>query len=928
FKTLWALFADEELVDTPSEPKTIQQFHHAFRSAFARLRASPVGEPLRAALSSGAHAAAIREHLAWDFCIWPDHHVFGNRRESPPDLPPMPLGRVYVEPVCAPEGPHENPRPIQAKLTSWLGDKPSVAVVQADFGHGKSLSARRLAADLAAAWLNAAAPVDAWFPVFVRCAHAYDASLATMVRRAQRGQLADADGPHLGTDDAALALPTDGQRVLIILDGLDEVHLDAQKLGDLFQHLDDHTTDRCRIVVFSRPALLQGLNGTVRRFRIQSFSNSQIDQWIEAWRTNATDRVDPERLTITRAAIEARGMAELARTPILLFMIAWTWRVEAAEGSDVVDVYGRYFEQLTRSKCVYEPDPVHDKGHKVVRRSAMELRRRLAMRGLVSEDAEPATALLWLLGRIAWESRRKAHVGKALLERHVEVVLRQELELEAGPAFELINRGVMLGLQFEPLTDDLAVETGDRTFRDYLVAWYWRARLTTEPFEEAALLGARLLEEDNESFDFLVALARRGGQAASIARVAEDCFRDERLGNQLGPTSIPREDLRLHLRRVALALRCELGETRLQLADADPVRSLVALHIARGTPAELRMVRIDGCGLDLSNLPLSRSNLENADLHEARLSRADLSGANLCGADLSGQLLGGVKLSDARFRGANLEGANLRSAMLVGADFGDANLQGAGLAGANLAGADLSRAKLDGADLRGASMASATVTEAQLNMANVDDANLVRANLRHATLNGTSLRQAVIEGADLEAANLEDAKLEGANLEGANLRGANLKKANLEGANLRGANLEGAKLEGANLNNANLDGAVLDRSNAEGARFEGADLESASLVGARLVDARLGDANLMRAMLMEATLVNATLAGTVLLSANLTGTDLRQADLRKADLEGVLGIRRALNLNKAVMPEGFSLADWPEDELPDPPEADDNPEGD
>ncbi|MCB9546132.1 MAG: pentapeptide repeat-containing protein [Myxococcales bacterium] len=66
----------------------------------------------------------------------------------------------------------------------------------------------------------------------------------------------------------------------------------------------------------------------------------------------------------------------------------------------------------------------------------------------------------------------------------------------------------------------------------------------------------------------------------------------------------------------------------------------------------------------------------------------------------------------------------------------------------------------------------------------------------------------------------------------------------------------------------------------------------------------------------------------MLLSANLTGTDLRQADLRKADLEGVLGIRRALNLNKAVMPEGFSLADWPEDELPDPPEADDNPEGD
>jgi Pentapeptide repeats (8 copies) len=94
-----------------------------------------------------------------------------------------------------------------------------------------------------------------------------------------------------------------------------------------------------------------------------------------------------------------------------------------------------------------------------------------------------------------------------------------------------------------------------------------------------------------------------------------------------------------------------------------------------------------------------------------------------------------------------------------------------------------------------------------------------------------------------------------ANLGGADLGGADLGYANLGGADLRGADLRGADLRYANLGGADL---------------RGADLRYANLGG-----------------------------------ADLGGADLGGADLGGADLGGARGVRRALNLKLAYLPEGW-----------------------
>ncbi|ODG96220.1 hypothetical protein A4S05_19610 [Nostoc sp. KVJ20] len=108
----------------------------------------------------------------------------------------------------------------------------------------------------------------------------------------------------------------------------------------------------------------------------------------------------------------------------------------------------------------------------------------------------------------------------------------------------------------------------------------------------------------------------------------------------------------------------------------------------------------------------------------------------------------------------------------------------------------LSRANLDGANLDGANLSRANLSRANLSRANLSIANLSIANLSRANLSRANL-----DGANLDGANLDGVNLDGANLLGANLLGANLSRANLDGANLLGANLLGANLDGANLVN-------------------------------------------------------------------------------------------------------------------------------
>jgi uncharacterized protein YjbI with pentapeptide repeats len=127
---------------------------------------------------------------------------------------------------------------------------------------------------------------------------------------------------------------------------------------------------------------------------------------------------------------------------------------------------------------------------------------------------------------------------------------------------------------------------------------------------------------------------------------------------------------------------------------------------------------------------------------------------------------------------------DLANCILICKDLYEANLQGTNLQGTRLQWANLRRAEL---------------REVNLQVGNLEGANLQQAHLRGTYLQGTYLLQTELSGAYLEWAHLQGACLQAVNLQGAYLQEANLQGAILYGANLKQADLREAKLRKADL---------------------------------------------------------------------------------------------------------------------------------
>ncbi|MEH2461786.1 MAG: pentapeptide repeat-containing protein [Nostoc sp.] len=156
-------------------------------------------------------------------------------------------------------------------------------------------------------------------------------------------------------------------------------------------------------------------------------------------------------------------------------------------------------------------------------------------------------------------------------------------------------------------------------------------------------------------------------------------------------------------------------------------------------------------GADLSHTYLTCTNLSDTDLNHANLSYAYLSGANLRRTNLSDTDLSGAYLSLTDLSHANLNHANLS----------DTDLSGANLSGADLSGANLSGADLGGADLSGANFSDAVLYEAKLSGADLTDGNLTNANLTGAYLGFSDFGDWFLNGANLTNVNLKGANLSG-----------------------------------------------------------------------------------------------------------------------------------------------------------------------
>ena len=84
---------------------------------------------------------------------------------------------------------------------------------------------------------------------------------------------------------------------------------------------------------------------------MQPFDNGQVERWLGGW-----NQLRPGHPAITLQGLTQRNLAAVARTPILLFMVAFTWDQHATGGEPPsLAGYEHFFYQVARGKADVDP---------------------------------------------------------------------------------------------------------------------------------------------------------------------------------------------------------------------------------------------------------------------------------------------------------------------------------------------------------------------------------------------------------------------------------------------------------------------------------------------------------------------------------------------------------------------------------------------
>lgn len=769
YRVIWHAFTNPNLED-PEDPRlplidlegdARLEFERHFLLAYHQELNSAAGQPLQEylrSLSGDYLGRLLRELLLKDMERWGERHIFRNvsRHEwsAEAGIPFLPLARMYVEPdATAALAGEKSAGPVISLIEALLKEpKKHVLIVKADFGMGKSLTARTLAQRWAHQFLIERQPSsELILPVFIRCAEdlpSDDFNLEQVVRRAWKRQASNLD-LELKTTDAALAPPEKNQRTVFLIDGLDEVIFDERRLKTFFERVREQTSSNHRFILLSRPGALppeQDLEDTPV-IEILPWREKQIDGWLGHWR-QAHEGAGP-----TLQELKARQLVKLASTPILLFMIAQTWSQDSqGAGTSLSALYEGFFSQIAKGKH----DVAREK-HRNIYEASKTLREHLIKKGLIDQSSSEPDAMLWLMSRVAWEAtkheQRRKFLGddgpEELTEREIDNLIEQELGIRAAPeTFKVIQVGLLLSMQAHMSAGRASrLLFGHKTFREFLVARYWADRLRAlaqarerewEKLEES-LLDGRLLSREDRTFEFLLEMLNgkplprhsqapfglAQGHLRELTDWAQHRFASEEQRYPPRRPSALREDRMPWLREAALAIgSCLEGSVGVKVEDALTVRTMLAWFWLRRIGPIIIAPKVQWKGALLSELSLRGANFREADLRGVHFTGADLRAGSYKPCDftrarLEGANLLGALCDQALFVEASLMNANLEEGVFQFADFSSACLRGASLSNANLKGArlkkaDLSNANLSNAYLRGASLAGADLSGASL----------------------------------------------------------------------------------------------------------------------------------------------------------------------------------------------------------------------
>lgn len=133
-------------------------------------------------------------------------------------------------------------------------------------------------------------------------------------------------------------------RMLILLDGLDEMPLDARErfLAQVLRLIDRH--DTVSIIITSRTSSYHGELKDFRRFQIEPFDDKQIQQWIE-WKH------EPQETWKSSSKLwdfisSDQHLHDIVRTPLLLAIAAFLYRQDDSMPSGRTRMLNRFVEAL------------------------------------------------------------------------------------------------------------------------------------------------------------------------------------------------------------------------------------------------------------------------------------------------------------------------------------------------------------------------------------------------------------------------------------------------------------------------------------------------------------------------------------------------------------------------------------------------------
>ncbi|AKT40457.1 pentapeptide repeat-containing protein [Chondromyces crocatus] len=745
YKALCAVFAQAAL-SADAIPPALDLATPAARTPFERLyllaHAEAMTSPLGAAFVRALHATAsmspsfLRGVLMRSLSASRVRSMFGEADAL--RIPHLPLEAFDLDLLATWTEPpnfqrHATPRPLLGLIDELLA-KHRIVIVCGAPGRGQSLTARKITS----AWADRHVTVDPsmasdlTFPLVIDggrdIAH-HDPSLGAAVRCALQRK-ADSLGITAVIDEASLAVTSPGDRVVYVVDGLDEAGLTLTATEALFRDLVHATRDTHRAIVFSRKAALPDTKAFAEHpiVYIEDLSphtspaGGQIAAWLERWNLRSG------KAPLTVEQFKERGLVDAAGTPLVLFMRALTWEAQPpTDGSDDEGVarpglgqpqgpqgalHERFFRQLATAQCDHARACDAATWEAFTRLLHAVSERHPGEVAFLEDDPSAARAqgMLWLLSRLAWAIHGRRGRGQALTVQDAVRLLEAELGVTAEPwGRQLVRAAMTLMLPLEPAGEDGPLVFGHRAFREFFVARYWALvlrRIVARPGAEArrvhegTLLEGRLLGAADESFAFL--LEKLNGPSWSEAereallQWAHDAFVDE-TSDFLRPER-PRweEDRRPALREAALAIGSLMsGATGMVVGERRALKTLLASLSITVPERSVKAPRFSCEDADLEGVNLAGFDLEGANLPRANLVDANLVGTNLVGANLSGANLTRANLLSVKLGRANLAGAHLEDVSAFLADFRGANLLGASLEEKALMGAKLEGALRD-----------------------------------------------------------------------------------------------------------------------------------------------------------------------------------------------------------------------------------------